>query len=108
MRKTDEEKILLKKLAIGILDGMVGEEKIYKGYSDVSYGKYIKNGIPISYKEGVSSRFFNGKENERIKGKKTTESYDTDELKLSFLQKYGWLMDDEDVKAYSAKFKPIK
>lgn len=108
MRKTNEEKGLLAKLASGILDGMVGNEKTYSGYKDVYCGKYIKDGEPVSYREGESSRFFNGKENERVPGKRTEEHYDTDERKLEFLQRYGWLTDDEDAKAYSAKFKPKK
>ena len=99
MKKTHEELNLLKKLASGVLDGMVGREKVY-------CGKYIKDGEPVSYREGESSRFFNGKENERISGKRDEEHYDTDDRKLEFLQRYGWLMDDEDVRAYSAKFKP--
>jgi hypothetical protein len=41
-----------------------------------------------------SSRFFYGKENERVPGKRTEENYNTDERKLEFLQKYGWLKDD--------------
>ncbi len=105
MRKTNEEKSLLVKLASGILDGMVGDESVYRGYKNVYCGKYIKDGEPVSYRQGESDRFFNGKENERIPGKREEEHYDTDEKKLYFLQKYGWLTDDEDVKAYSAKFK---
>ena len=108
MRKTNEEKDLLAKLASGALDGMVGGEKIYGGYKDVYCGKYIKDGVPVSYREGESSRIFNGKEKETIPGKKIEEHYDTEELKLEFLQRYGWLLDDEEVKAYSAKFKPKK
>lgn len=108
MRKRDDEKGLLDKLASGALDGMVGDEKGYQGYRDVYCGKYIKDGVPVSYREGESSRFFNGKENERIAGKRTEERYDTDERKLEFLQKYGWLTNDEDAKTYSAKFKPKK
>jgi hypothetical protein len=108
MRKSNEEKGLLGKLASGILDGMVGDEKVYSGYKNVYCGKYIKDGEPVSYREGESSRFFNGKENERMPGKRTEERYDTDEKKLDFLQRYGWLNDDEEVKAYSAKFKHKK
>lgn len=108
MKKSNEEKGLLDKLASGVLDGMVGNEKVYHGYQDVYCGKYIKGGEPVSYREGESSRFFNGKENERIAGKREEDHYDTDERKLDFLQKYGWLTDDEDVTAYSAKFKPKK
>ena len=108
MAFTSEEKSLLAKLASGVLDGVVGDEKVYQGYKNVYCGKYIKDGEPISYREGESSRFFNGKENERIPGKRVEEHYDTDEKKLRFLQKYGWLTDDDDVKAYSAKYKPKK
>jgi len=108
MKKTDEERSLLEKLASGVLDGMVGIEKVYSGFKNVYCGKYIKDGEPVSYREGESERFFNGKENELISGKRIEEHYDTDEKKLQFLQKYGWLTDDEEVKAYSAKFKPTK
>ena len=44
MRRSNEEKRLLTKLESGILDGMVGDEKVYHGYKDVYCGKYIKNG----------------------------------------------------------------
>ncbi len=108
MRKTSEEKNLLEKLASGVLDGMVGDERVYHGYKNVYCGKYIKDGEPVSYRQGESERFFNGKENERIPGKREEEHYDTDEEKLDFLQRYGWLIDDEEVKAYSAKYKPTK
>jgi len=108
MRRTGEEKKLLVKLASGVLDGMVGDEREYRGYRSVFCGKYIKNGEPVAYRQGESSRFFNGKENERVPGKRVEEHFDTDDRKLEFLQRYGWLTDDEDVKAYSAKYKPKK
>ena len=101
MNITDEEKHLLNKLESGALDGFVGDERVYRG-------KYIKNGEPVSYRQGEDSRFFNGRENEQIPGKREEEHFDTDDRKLEFLQKYGWLIDDEEVKAYSAKFKPSK
>lgn len=108
MKKSNEEIGLLVKLASGALDGMVGDEKIYHGYKNVYCGKYIKNGEPISYRQGESTRFFNGKENEHIPGNRTEEHYDTDDRKLEFLQRNGWLTNDEDVRKYSAKFKPKK
>ena len=108
MSRTDEENNLLQKLASGSLDGMVGDEREYRGYRSVYCGKYIKNGEPVSYRQGEGSRFFNGKENEWISGKREEEHFDTDDRKLEFLQRYGWLMDDEDVKSYSAKYKPKK
>lgn len=103
-----EERNLLDKLASGLLDGMVGDEREYRGYKSMYCGKYIKDGIPISYRQGASERFFNGRENERIPGKREEERYDTDERKIEFLQRYGWLIDDEEVRTYSAKFKPKK
>lgn len=106
MERTNEEKGLLAKLVSGSLDGMIGDEKVYSGYKNVYCGKYIKNGEPVTYREGESTRNFNGRENERVKGNRTEEHYNCDEKKLGFLQKYGWLMDDDDVKAYSAKYKP--
>ena len=106
MRRTEEEKNLLAKLASGVLDGMVGDEREYRGYKSVFCGKYIKDGEPVSYRQGESTRFFNGKENERIPGKREEEHYDTDDRKLEFLQRYGWLTDDEEARTYSAKFKP--
>ncbi len=105
---TDEEQRLLEKLSAGALDGMVGDERVYGTYKNVYCGKYIKDGAPVSYRQGKSSRFFNGKENETIPGARQEEHFDTDDRKLEFLQKYGWLMDDEEVKAYSAKFKPTR
>ena len=108
MSVTEEERGLLAKLAKGLLDGLVGDERGYRGYKSVFCGKLIKNGIPISYRQGKSSRFFNGKENERIPGKRDEERFETDERKLEFLQRYGWLINDEDVKKYSAKYKPKK
>jgi len=105
MRKTAEEIALLTKLSSGALDGMVGDERVYPGYHNVYCGKYIKNGIPVSYRQGESTRFFNGKENERIPGNKEEECYITDERKLEFLQRYGWLINDTDARIYSAKFK---
>lgn len=108
MKFTVEEKNLLEKLATGSLDGMVGDEKVYHGYKNVYCWKYIKNGIPVSVREGESSRFFNGKENERVPGKRVEQRYETDEEKLGFLQRYGWLMADPEVRKYSAKYKPTK
>ena len=105
---TIEERLLLERLASGALDGVVGDERVYGTYKHVYCGKYIKNGVPVSYRQGESTRFFNGKENERIGGTLTEDCFETDERKLEFLQKYGWLMDDPDVRAYSAKFKPTR
>lgn len=105
MRKTREEKQLLKKLASGELDGPVGRTIECGGYKKVYAGKYIKDGVPVSYREGESTRVFNGRENERIPGKRTEETYDTDEQKLYFMQKFGWLINDNDAQNYSAKYK---
>ena len=89
MEKTKEEQDLLAKLASDTLDGMVGDERVYRGYKNVYCGKYIKDGEPVSYREAESERFFNGKENEKIPGERIEECYDTGEKKLDFL----YLMD---------------
>ncbi len=107
--RTNEEKTLLSRLASGMLDGIVGNDKTYAdGYKPVTVGKRIENGIPYSYRESAGNRFFNGKENEYIGGKMTKELCNTDDEKLEFLQKYGWLIDDAEVRSYSAKYKPGK
>ena len=103
---TKEEKGLLDKLASGALDGLVGDDLI-TGKSTV--WKAIKNGVPAMFKQGPSKRVFNRKENERIDGVlHTLQEWVTDEEKLEFLKKFGWLMKDTAVRAYSAKFKPKK
>lgn len=102
---TSEEKALLEKLESGLLDGFVGNELTTDGGSTI--WKSIKNGIPTMFKQGPSRRVFNGKENERVEGVlHILEEWVSDERKLEFLQKFGWLMDDASVRAYSAKFKP--
>lgn len=58
------------------------------------------------YVFGGKAQFFNGKENEQFPGKLEEIHCDTDNIKLEFLQRYGWLTDDYDVRVYSAKFKP--
>ena len=102
-----EEKSLLKKLRDGLLDGFVGDELTTSGGSTV--WKEIRDGIPRQLKEGPSRRFFDNRENVRIDGvRHVLDEWITDEECLSFLRKFGWLMKDEDVRAYSAKFKPKK
>ena len=59
------------------------------------------------FKQGPGSRFFDGKENTCIEGVlHTLQEWITDEQKLEFLRKFGWLMKDAAVRTYSAKFKP--
>lgn len=107
MGRTNEEKNLLSKLASGVLDGIVGDDLTTTGGSTV--WKAIKNGIPANYKQGPGGKFFNGKENERFEGVlHTLQEWVSDDEKLDFLRKFGWLMRDDDVNAYSAKFKPKK
>ena len=104
---TNEEKSLLDKMASGVLDGLVGDDVTTSGGSTV--WMEIKNGVPAKLKQGPSRRFFNGKENERIAGVcHILQEWITDEQKLDFLRKFGWLMKDEAIKVYSAKFKPSK
>ena len=102
---SNEEQRLLQKLASGVLDGFVGDDLTTTGGSTVWMA--IKNGIPVRFKQGPGGRFFNNKENERFEGvMHTLQEWATDEQKLEFLRKFGWLMIDDEVKAYSAMFKP--
>ena len=107
MGSTNEEKKLLDMLLSGALDGLVGDDLTTDGGSRV--WTVIKNGIPTRYKQGPGGKFFNGKENERFDGVlHKLQEWITDDEKLEFLRKYGWLMKNEIAKAYSAKFKPRK
>lgn len=100
---TKEEEELLNQMDAGELDGIVGDFLQTSGKSDV--WMEIEGGIPRRFKQGPGGKFFNGKENERYEGVlHTLEEWKTDEKRLEFLRKYGWLMKDSAVKTYSAKF----
>lgn len=107
LKHTEEERALLSKLISGALDGIVGDDMTTSGGSTV--WTVIKDGIPVRYKQGPTTKFFNGKENERIAGVlHTLQKWVTDEERIQFLRQFGWLMKDEAVRIYSAKFKPKK
>lgn len=104
---TKEENKLLQKLASGILDGFVGDS--YENSGGSTFWTEIKNGIPTRFKRGPGGKYFDNRENVRFEGVlHTVKKWVTDEEKLEFLRKFGWLMKDDAVKAYSAKFKPVK
>ena len=101
MNITNEEKNLLAKLASGELDGVAAE------YKETYCGKFIKDGEPVEYLQAKPSRPID-KGIGRFDCKRSQKVYNTDECKLEFLREYGWLMDDEDARKYSAKFKSEK
>ena len=107
MNITNEEKSLLAKLASGELDGVVGEETPCAEHKGTYCGKFIKDGEPVEYCQAKPSRPID-KGIGRFDCKHSQKVYNTDEYKLEFLRKYGWLMDDEDARQYSARFKPGK
>lgn len=80
---------LLKNLADGKYDG----ERADSEMNGVSSGQYIDEGTPVTYREGASTKFFDGKENTRTPGRRTEERYETDEEKTTFFQKYGFKQD---------------
>ena len=105
MMRSDEEQSLLNKLASGELDGIVGDVLTTSGKSSV--WKKIENGIPRNLKQGPTTKFFNNEENERVPGiLHVLQTWETDEEKLDFLRRFGWLMNDQEVRSYSAKYKP--
>ena len=107
IKRLEQERKLLKRMDAGELDGMVGDMFQTDGGSTV--WTIIKNGIPVRFKQGPGGKFFNGKENERYEGVlHTLAKWMTDEERLDFLRKFGWLIHDAAVNAYSAKFKPKK
>ncbi len=79
----------LKDILSNLTNGDYDGERIDNEESGVSWGLYIDRGTPVQYREGKSSKFFNGKENERISGSRTEERFDTDEKKTS--QNRGYL-----------------
>ena len=102
---TDEEQKLLRRLAAGELEGLVGNVLTTDGGASV--WSCIEDGIPIQYKQGPGSKYFNGKENEHVPGAlRKRKTWKSDDEKLEFLQKFGWLIKDDEVQAYSAKYKP--
>ena len=95
---------LLKKLADGVYDGERTDSEI----NGVSSGFYIDKGTPVKYREGKSSKFFDGKENIRTRGKRTEERFVTNKEKTSFIKKYGFLRamfgDYPEVVEYSRQY----
>lgn len=59
MAITNEEKELLRRLASGALDGIVGNDLTTSGGSSV--WKAIKNGIPAMFKQGPGGKFLTEK-----------------------------------------------
>jgi hypothetical protein len=82
-------KDLLKALADGAYNGVRKDSET----NGVSSGYYIDRGVPVKYREGKSTKFFDGKENTRTPGKRTEERFETDAEKITFLQKYGYLVE---------------
>ena len=107
MRRTKLENLILEKMEKGTLDGVVGSDFETGNYAKVTFRKVIKDGVPQIIRFGASSKYFNNKESVR-KGKQSVELFETVSEKLFFLQRYGFLIDDPDVKKYSALYKPKK
>ena len=103
--KTEEELILLERLKSQELDGKVGDTLPDNGYGS-SYWFEIIHGIPMQIKLGPGGKFFNNRENEHWESEpKIIHRYRSNDEKILFLRKYGWLMNDHAVKEYSAKYK---
>jgi hypothetical protein len=107
LKSPDVNRSLLRRLGEGQLDGFVGDDLTTSGGSSI--WKEIRDGIPRQLKQGPSRKFFDGRENTRIEGvRHIQQEWKSDEEKLHFLQKFGWLMRDKEARAYSARFKPKK
>lgn len=108
MSRTPEENRLLERMARGEFDGPVGSDFVTGTFKKVYHWKLIKDGVPVFIRQGESTRTFGGKEWETASGKRTEQRYETDEQKLEFLKRFGWLIPDKEAKDYSAKFKPTR
>mgnify|MGYP004508919267 CR=1 FL=1 len=98
-RFADIEIHLLKRLANGEFDGPLNHYWEKKGGS-TGFCE-IKDGVPIQFTQGKSTRVFDGKENEVIPGRiRIYLRYNTDELKIKFFRTFGRDMTDEEVLKY--------
>jgi len=79
-------KDLLRALAEGVYNGARTDRET----NGVSSGYYIDRGTPVQYREGKSTKFFDGKGNTRTPGKRTEQRFETDEEKTTFFQKHGY------------------
>ena len=95
---------LLKRMNNGEFDGGRSDRMTSRYMTSLS----IENGIPVRRYEGKSTRFFNGKENERIRGKQEVTRFTTDSEKKEFIKHYGFIGDlfgdDEDARNVSKSF----
>jgi len=108
MSLSSEEIRLLQLLEDGTLDGDVGDFRVYRRFRSVLCGRYILNGIPVFFQEGKLPKAVSSKDEDEGQVLREEVRYDTIEGKLEFLQKYGWLIENEEVRAYSARYKPKK
>lgn len=101
---TNEEQALYDRLKSGEFDGMVGD--IWESKSGSTFCTMIEDGKITRYKQGPGGKFFDGKENESYSGKTSIiQQWKTVEEVLYFFRKFGWLIVDAAMNAYSAKFK---
>lgn len=99
-RYSETERRLLARLDAGDFDGPL--DYYWESRYGSTFTYEIVNGIPIEYKQGKSTRFFDGKETETIsKDAHIRRKYLTDDDKLEFLQRFGRDMADEEAFDYS-------
>lgn len=98
-RYTEMERHLLMRLDAGEFDGPL--DYYWESLHGITFTYEIVNGLPIEYKQGKSTRYFDGKENEIIsKDAHIYRKYLTDDDKLEFFQRFGRDMHDDEVVDY--------
>lgn len=85
---SEEERNLLEKLGAGALDGAVGDP-VYL-YGGLPVWLEIAGGTPRQLKGGAGEA-------------RVLREWTSDREKLAFLKRYGWLTEDADAAAYSAR-----
>ena len=80
-------KEILERLAEGVYDGVRTDSEMNGVWS----GFYIDEGTPVKFREGKGVKFFDGKENVRSRGRRTEEPFRTEDEKITFFKKYGFI-----------------
>ena len=108
MGYTEEELKLLSKMSQGLFDGPIGGvSQYYYGCPYAYSGKYIKDGVPISFIEDYPKQNITEGVIETIPGERHETRMESDDQKLRFLRKNGYFIKDIDAQKYCAKYSDL-
>ena len=96
---TEEEQRLLDRLEAGEFDGQVGDE--FEASNGYTYRTVIEKGIPRRYRRKDGCYYSDRYDEMRAYNETMRKEWLSDPEKLAFLAKFGFLINDEDVKKYN-------